>query len=219
MKKPNVLVTPTLLNSFEFAKNAPPSWVTRAMNDFIGKIRREKSTFPAWVGKGIAFEDTVYRVCNKAQKDGVTNITQGSDHFQHVANQCLGGSFQDVYKKTIIIDDMLVLYYNKTDVVFPDKIIDIKTTLKWKGADKYLKGWQHMLYLWASGLSEFEYLVAVWQNEWSDKIASVHTVKYTLPDASLIEQKIIEATKEMFDFLKANGLYEDYYSTFSYNKR
>jgi len=215
----NVLITPTLLNSYEFAINAPPSWKARAMNDFVAKLRREKVDYPAWVQKGIAFEDTVYRVCEKAKVSRMKTITIGSENFQKVANACLGGDFQVVAKKNLEIDKLPVLFYNKFDVSFDDRIKDIKTTLNWKGKQKYLKGWQHKLYLWTVNKFHFDYVVAVWESEHSDTIQEVHTIPYKITSMEDVEDEIIKGVQEMFQFLKDNNLYDDYYYTFSKNRK
>jgi hypothetical protein len=222
MTEQNTLITPTLLDAYEFAKNAPPSWKARAMNGFISKIRREKVDYPAWVGKGIAFEDTVYRVCRHTQPSTFNPkplVTQGSKLFKIVANACINGDFQRVFKKTLVIDGTPTLFYCKTDVFFPVKIIDIKTTLNWRGDEKYLNGWQHKLYTWAAGVPDFEYIVAVWEEEHSDKINDVKTITYHADNLEDTEKEIIAGTKEMLAFIHEQGLYEDYFFTFSNNRK
>lgn len=218
MNKGNVLITPTLLDSFEFAKNAPPSWKQRALQDFIAKVKREPTTFPKWVSKGIEFEDAVYDACKTAKRNKLTEITAGSQHFQKVANACLGGSFQEVRIKTLIVRDLEVRCYHKMDVLFPDKIIDIKTTLNWKGEAKYLKGWQHKMYTWAAEIPEFSYLVAVWEDEDSTKISSIESVEYSNNDFEKSEKELVAGIEELFDFLAKMQLFDAYYYTFSKNK-
>jgi len=217
MKKQNVLITPTLLDSFDFALGAPPSWKERAMKDFIGKIRREKMTFPPWVQRGIEFEDAVYDTCRRT-RPGIP-ITNGSDKFKQVCEAVRGGTFQTVFKKTLIIDDLPVLLYNKTDVAFPDMILDIKTTLKWKGENKYLSKWQHKLYTYSSGKSEFQYLIVQWESETSSKIKDIFYIPYTAPNFVDLEDEIVSHIRVLFDYLKRENLYDDYFHTFSNNKR
>lgn len=222
MSTPNVLVTPTLLDKFEFLMNSPPSWRERATIGFLQQIRREPGDFPLWVRKGMDFENAVYKQCNKAVNQGDSEITVGSKEFQQVANACLGGKFQQVFKREVLVDGEPVLYYCKLDVLFPNKVIDIKTTLEWKGDDKYLKGWQHIMYLWLTELQEFAYIVAVWQSENADVIKRIHTVEYnpfTFGIAPDFEYDIVQATKELFSHMKNNDMWEDYYYKFSNNRR
>lgn len=220
--KNNVLITPTLLDKFEFVKNAPPSWKERAYISFVQMIRREPGDFPLWIKKGIEFEDAIYAQCTKASKLNKMTVDVGSPHFQTVANDCLGGAFQEVLQKDIEVDGESVHFYGKTDVSFPHIIKDIKTTLKWKGQDKYLKGFQHKIYMWISGVDKFEYVVVVWEDEKSDKIRAVHRALYNpfsfgvKPD---LEYDILEAVRELFKYLRANNLWDDYYHAFSKNRR
>ena len=149
-------------------------------------------------------------------------VDVGSPHFQEVANDCLGGTFQGVLQKDLDIDEVPVHFYGKTDVSFPRIIKDIKTTLNWKGQDKYLKGYQHKVYLGISGVKKFEYVVVVWEDETSDKIRSVKRAIYnpfTFGVEPDLEYDIVEAVRELFEYLRANNLWDDYYHTFSNNRR
>lgn len=214
-----LLITPTLLNSYEFAKNAPPYWKDKAMRDFIAKIKREPTEFSAAAKKGIEFEDVVYNTCTKAKRNKQDNITVGSEHFQKVANKCLPGTYQDVVITEVEIDGFKVRFYQKTDVSLPDKIIDIKTTSKWKGENKYLSGWQHKTYLWATSKKFFEYLVVVFESEDSNKIVAVEEIPFENFNPELNKQKIFDGVSDLFNFIKEARLFDDYYYTFSKNKR
>lgn len=218
-RTPNLLITPTLLNSFEFALNAPPSWKDRAFSGLVAQIRREKKEYPAYCQQGIKFEDTVYRECSKASAQGQKEVTSGTDKFQQVANLCLGGNFQKVYKKELYIPTHPpFMVYCKLDVDFPEGIIDLKTTIKWKGDKKYLKGSQHTLYLWASGKTEFEYVVVEWFSETVYQIKNIYRVPYTMKDSEVVEVQLKEKISTLIDFLHSEKLYDDYYFTFSKNK-
>ena len=221
----DVLITPTLLDSFDFAMYAPKSWKQRAMNDFIGKIKREKGTFPGWVQKGIDFEDEVYKVCDYVdRKHPGEKVEIGSPEFQQIANACLGGDFQRVFKRSLEVktpagDYVEVLFYNKCDVVLSEKIIDIKTTMNYRCAQKYLDKWQHKMYCWASGIDDFEYIVAEWKDEDSVEINAVHTIEYKSPDEKIVEADILNAVDRLFHYLQANQLWTEYYNIFSNNGR
>lgn len=209
---PNVLITPTILDSFEFAKNAPASWKARATNDFVAKLRREKREMPAWVKKGSAFEDTVYRVCRSGKTD------QGSENFQKVVSKCMGGQFQKKMSKYIEVEGIEVCLFGYLDVYFPKKITDIKTTLEWKGDYKYLKGWQHKMYTVMAEVEDFTYLVVEWQSEFSDKIQKVYEVNYTLKSKDAMMDEIVAGISDFFAYLRESDLWKDYYSIFSNNR-
>lgn len=209
------LVTPTILDSYEFAISAPPSWKSRAENGFLAKLRREKETYPAWVQRGNDFEDTVYRVCNAHYK---LPIDTGSDLFKAVCTRCHGGMFQQKLKKLVKIDEHDVMFFGYSDVTFPNKTIDLKTTLNYKGQTKYLGGHQHLIYSWIRKVPEFEYVIVEWENEQTDKLKSVHIVEYTAPPADVLEKIIIDRVKAFFSFLEEQSLWLDYYTVFSKNK-
>lgn len=214
-----LLVTPTLLNAVEFARNAPPSWKQSAMSDLVAKLRREKSTFPAWVKKGSVFEDAVYNhLSGSVSFNGAINTEDAA--FRHVCGLCAGGTFQDVRKKEVFVNgyDDPVLFYCKLDVLLPNKIVDIKTTLNYKGPSKYLSGFQHQMYCLCAERTAFEYIVVEWVGEEGYAIQNVHTVPYESPAPVVIEAELKKAVSDMLAFLESKNLYDDYYFTFSKNK-
>lgn len=213
----NVLVTATLLDSFEFAVNAPPSWRHTADKGFIQKIKREKAEYPYWVQKGMDFEDAVYKVC-KGSKSLQDSLVHGSDKFKEVVTHCYGGSFQNKLTKNLTIGQHKCFYFGYTDVDFPKETIDLKTCVKWKGRANYLNKAQHKLYLWMNGKPGFRYIVSEWKDaENTNEIKSNHVIEYTSPGVEVLEEEIVSRTQAMFDYIQAQGLWEDYYFTFSKN--
>lgn len=208
------LITPTLLDAYEFATSAPPKWKVRAEAGFLSKLRREKVDYPVWVKKGRAFEDTVYRVCNAHPNNPVT---QGSELFQKVCNKCQGGVFQKKLKKPVSIEGQKVFFFGYADVIHPSTIIDIKTTLTYKGPEKYLNGHQHLMYTYLAELPNFEYLIAQWKDEYSNTLQAVYEITYKAPDLEKLEKTIEEKVKNFFNYLRENGLWDDYYQIFSKN--
>lgn len=213
------LITPTILDSYEFAISAPSSWKARAEEGFLAKLRREKATYPAWVSKGLDFEDTVYRVCGVHYKDRFKDnpVKQGSELFQNVCAQCIGGTFQQKLSKKADIAGQKVFFFGYTDVSFPTITIDLKTTLKYKGPSKYLNGHQHLIYSWIRGVKEFQYIVVQWASEDANTVQAVHNIDYTAPDPNKLEEQIRGKVESFFDYLRNNNLWLDYYNTFSKN--
>jgi hypothetical protein len=213
----SVLVTPTLLDGFEFAVNAPPSWKATAMKGFISKIRREKADYPDWVQKGMDFEDAITKVC-KREDTLEKALVHGSDKFKEIVGHCYGGQFQNKLQKNLKIGQHKAFYFGFSDVEFPGLTIDIKTAIAWKGPSKYLSKNQHKVYLWINGKKDFKYTVTVWKDEGrSDEILSNHIIDYTSPGHDALERDIVGRTQAMFDFIQAQDLWEDYYFTFSKN--
>lgn len=220
---PQHLVTPTLLDKMEFALNAPPSWKVRAEEGLVRAVRREYSDdMPDWVAWGNQFEQEVYKHCRRAEANGFGEVIMGSDNFNKVCNMCIGGSFQTTLKSTVKgSDDIDVVYYGKTDVQFPNKIIDIKTTANYRGSHKYKKGWQHKFYSALSNIKDFEYIVAEWESEHVPQVAAVYTIALRFEQFELDNNKVAleRAHEELVSFLRAKGLYEDYFFKFSNNDK
>lgn len=212
----SVLVTASLLDSMDFAVSCPPTWKDRAIKDFIGKIRREKVTYPEWVDAGEAFEDTVYRVCTHAPSVEEAEA-KGSANFAKVAKLCYGGSFQNKLQKNLKIGDTKCFFFGYTDVDFRQLTIDIKTCLEWKGPNKYLNKSQHKLYLWMNNKPAFKYTVVEWADETYTTIQSVNIIDYISPGSADLEQYIISKTEELHEFIRSMDLWEDYFYTFSKN--
>lgn len=209
------LITPTILDSYEFAISAPSSWKARAEEGFLAKLRREKVDYPAWVGKGLDFEDTVYRVCG-AHHNKAT-VKRGSELFQKVCGKCIGGTFQQKLSKKLNIDGQKVFFFGYTDVTFPDLTIDLKTTLNYKGPMKYLNGHQHLIYSWIRQVPHFQYLIAQWESEEATTLQAIHEVDYEVTNMGELENKIVDKVQQFFDYLRDNDLWLDYYNTFSKN--
>lgn len=208
------LITPTLLDAYEFAISAPHNWQAKAKAGLLAKIRREAETYPDWVKRGKDFEDTVTRVC-KSNPNSV--ITQGSDHFNRVCNLCQGGTFQEKLCKSEVIDSQKVYLFGFADVTFPERIVDIKTTLGYKGEAKYLKGNQHLIYCYIKRVPKFKYVVAEWLSETDDIVKAVHEIDYEVTDFNKLEKTITDRIVNFFEYLRAKGLWLDYYQTFSKN--
>jgi len=214
----NCLVTPTILDSYEFAKSAPPSWKARAEEGFLAKLRRERVDYPAWVAKGQAFEDTVVRVCNAHYKQyGKEPFKMGSKLFKEVAAHCVGGRFQEKLSKNMEIDNQKVFLFGYCDVTFPHLTIDLKTTLNYKGPSKYLNGHQHLFYTFMRNVPDFQYIVVQWASEDAITIQAVHTIDYTSPEIGILEADIRIKIMNFFEYLRTNNLWLDYYQTFSKN--
>jgi len=208
--KGTLLITPTLLDAVSWCKSCPASWKVKAQSSLAATIRREKYKANKQALRGIAFENTVYDLVKRNDYDS------GTEHVQKVADMCRGGSFQNVLKRQIQLQGEDVVLYGKSDVMFLDKIVDIKTTDNWRGEGKYLKGMQHVIYTYIADITEFYYIVALFQKNTND-ILNVYDIPYAVeePEKQLedIERRIIDA----WEYLKDHGLWFDYCVIFSNN--
>lgn len=213
-----VLVTATLLDSMDFAKSAPPAWKESGMRDFVAKIKREPITYPDWVQKGMDFEAHIYDTCRRAN-NAADVLNQGSDNFKKVASECYGARFQCKLQGDIEVGSEKVFLFGFSDAETPNLTIDLKTCLKWKGERKYLDKNQHKMYLYLNKKPAFRYIVAEWKDpDNSNEINSVHSVDYTNPGHAALEGYMIDKIAELFEFIRSQDLWNDYYYTFSKNR-
>lgn len=208
-KQPTLLITTSILDAFGWYRRCPPSWRKRAHADLVAKIRRERYEPHVSAQRGIEFEDAIYE-----QKTG------GSAQFKRVSERCSGGIYQRVMKETIQVNGRDVLLYCKSDVLFPDvKLIDIKTTENYRGDDKYLQGWQHKLYLYVAGLSEFEYVVVMFDKFPSNTIVDHYVIPYTNDNPNELLKEIKAGIWDFYEWLVQEELFYDYEQIFSNARR
>jgi len=211
----SLLITPTLLDAYDWLNKAPRSWKKKAFDDFSNKLHRTKWDPTPAIKRGIDFEKKVYANCNRD-----LDTFKSSEIFKEVCNDCKGGDFQKVLKKVIMVDGREFLLYGKTDAWFPTVIKDIKTTKNYKGQSKYLGGWQHKVYCYIDNNVHFEYLVVEWSDEIEedDKLvpAEVFKIHYTMEDRAAVKEEIVEQIREMMQFIDTDDiLAKAYYKTFN----
>jgi len=210
-----LLITPTLLDAYDWFCKAPQSWKKRAFDDFTNKLNRTKWDPTPAIKRGIDFEKKVYANCNRDLE-----TFKSSEIFKEVCKECKDGDFQKVLKKIIVIDGKEYLLYGKTDAWFSNIIKDIKTTKNYKGKSKYLNGWQHIIYCYVSNIPEFSYLVVEWSDEVEkdDKLVpgELFKISYTMGNREENKEKIEEKIKEVIEFIEGDDeLSHAYYKIFN----
>lgn len=207
------LITTSILDSFNWFNSCPPSWRDRAYASIIGNIKREPWKPHPTAKRGIQFESMIYAHARLQESE------EGTKYFQNIVDKCRGGKFQQVLKKEINVRGKTVVLYGKVDVLFPDRILDIKTTENYRGDDKYLSGWQHILYLYMSGLKEFTYLVALFEEYPSLKIVDIYETPFRIQNPSSLLLDIKAGVETFHDWLESENLFFDYEQKFSNNSR
>lgn len=196
----SILITPTLLNCFDFYCNVnSKTWKQKAFDDLLGTLKRDKPWEPSDAIKaGMQFEKQVYEQCEARTKG---RIAKGTELFNRVVDKCVGGRFQRKSKYYVTLAGMEFCIYSKMDVVFekgtPDcengHIIDIKTTGNFDpcyGRKKYLEGWQHKIYCASLGIRTFEYLIAEWRSKTEFELVNVHSVCVKHEDLDAVKEEI-----------------------------
>lgn len=153
-----LLVTSSLLDSFSWFMEAPPSWKDRAKTDLWNAVNRVYTPMDEAVRRGMDFEAYVCAVLDDSREVFVARHGELLGPFW---DHCHGGKRQVPVRREITVNSQDFTLYGKADVLFPDRIVDIKTTGSWKGAAKYLSRAQHLVYIAATGTEKFLYLVAV----------------------------------------------------------
>jgi len=196
------LITTSLIGSIDWFKNCPSSWKERAYKDLKNMLDRVWATPGLAAQRGIDFENHVYRILNSEEELSITNMNC-SKYFKEVLENCVGGKFQQKNKSFITVDGIEYCLYGKEDVTFPELIIDIKTTSKYKRS-KYVNSFQHKIYLHNTQKKHFIYMVAVFPDEESKIIESIEYIEIVINTLQLAEYKIdiinkIKEIKKFFD--------------------
>jgi len=200
------LITPTLLNSLAWLEHCPSSWREKAQTDLMNTLSRNYGPWeeaPEAVRKGVEFENEVYKWANKDRAG------RGSKKFNEVCDMVKGGNFQKKSKKFLTIDGVEYCIYSKLDVRLPNKIIDLKTTMNYRGQDKYLDTMQHKFYCYTEDCADFEYLVITWDIGYT--IDRIIPILYHMDDILEVEQEIVDNVKHFVAFLERNSELEEAY--------
>jgi hypothetical protein len=210
----SLLITPTLLDAYDFYKTCPPSWKNKAEIGLYNTLNRIfEETEESKMGK--LFEDKVYKNAGKAPV--------GSELFQKVCNGVKDSVFGYKGKKFIEINGVEYCLYARPDAYNSKMIHDIKTTGNYKGKDSYLKKWQHIFYTYIFKIKDFRYIVVEWnggEGEDKYKIAGVNYIDYHIDDPGTNQEKIKTGIEEFIKFLETDpDLKDAYLNKFNlYNK-
>ena len=191
------LITPTLLNQFDWMMNIEPEKKNKAEEDFSNILHRIYPDPSPAILLGRKFEHYIMKSV-KTGKDG-------SDKFNQIRDIFHKAKFQQNTKKTIKVDGEQYLLFGRMDALFPDKIIDLKTTSNYRGEDYYLKGWQHRIYSYCTNILNFAYVVVVLNED--EKIESYEIINHSI-DIQLAKNLIIGKIRELNEFLEKNEHYE-----------
>ena len=157
------LITPTLINSYQYYINDEFKSPADSRADFLKTLSREKFEPNENMQKGIDFEDNIKALC-----DG-TITEEGKRLFKKcfidIANIVKGGLWQQACKKDLQVGNKEFLLYGKMDVVKRDIVYDIKFTSNYE-LGKFLDSSQHLIYLYCTGLPKFQYLISDGEDYW-----------------------------------------------------
>ena len=220
------LITSSLLDSYDWLKSCPKNWQQRALDDFIAMIKRQPRPTSEACQRGIDFERHICDNCNemkpadfgsyaewywksKGCKD--ERLEKAVYVSEKIAEACRNGQQQVTVMKDIEFDGNEYHLFGYADIVFPQKIIDIKTTGYYKGDEPYLKRSQHYLYSLCTGIKDFEYVIAVFSGKYPSEVKRVNISMIDDECTENLHKKIRVVTR----FIKNAGLWEDYKDYFT----
>ena len=218
------LITSSLLDSFDYMKTCPYPYQEKAMEDFIAMIQRKPRPTSDACQRGIDFENHICQNCNKMndedfatysewywQDKGCKDVENAEWVSTSIARDCRGGNQQVPVMKDIMVGENEYHLFGYADVIQPDRIIDIKTTARYKGEDAYRNRSQHLIYAVCTGIRTFDYLVAEFKGKYP---VDLHEIR--------IEQNLEESEKFLKtrilvieSFLHNAGLWDDYVNIFT----
>lgn len=212
---PRYLITPTLLNSFNYFMKSESEY---ALADFEKMIKKEFTT-NKYCEAGNMWED---RVCNPKADEANPLVLE-------VANKLKGCIFQEPVKKEIVVNGINILLYGKTDAIGYDIIKDVKTTSSDYEIGKYNDSMQHRIYMFCSNIKQFEYLITkikikeeeVFCNGDGSEFGPDLGIEYKIEPTDNFaeyyswqdryESDIYECINNFFEYLKANRELEKAY--------
>lgn len=202
------LITPSILNSMNFARSARGEWKEKGLADFKNQLSRiYADEMPAPIRRGLDFEDAVYKRARMLE-----GSWKGSPMFHEIVDQCRGGRFQVKAKKDMKVDGVNYTLYGKLDVDFPDRILDLKTTNKYRPPQKYLSTPQHLIYSWCTGKDKFTYLVVVLDEQ--NRIVEHYNIDWESPGREEVGRELERIIRDFRVGLEEMGLTELYLDKF-----
>ena len=163
------LITPTLLNSFQYYIKDEYKSPADSRADFLRTLSREKFEPNENMLKGLKFEKDIESACRQEPKYLVDTQDDKSciyaNQVETLANIVVGGLWQQTCKKNLQVGNQEFLVYGKIDVVKQDTVYDIKFTSNYE-LGKFLNSAQHLIYLYCTGLPKFQYLISDGKDYW-----------------------------------------------------
>ena len=158
------LITPSLLNSYQYYIQDEFKSPADSRADFLKTLSREKFEPNEAMKRGIDFEQDVQLACEFGNR---YRETTREEIISDLADIVVGGLWQQTCKKELKIGNQEFLLYGRTDVIKRDTIYDIKFTSNYE-LGKFYNSSQHLIYLYCLGLPKFQYLISDGKEYWTE---------------------------------------------------
>jgi hypothetical protein len=180
------LITPTLINAYQYYINDEFKSPTDSRAEFLKTLSKEKFKPSEAMQKGIDFEDKVQFLTTDITVDDLRHFYKekvGETVINHkltiedainwlkqqpeflISQVVENGLWQQTCKKDLKVGNKEFLLYGKMDVIKRDTIYDIKFTDNYE-LGKFLDSSQHLIYLYCTGLPKFQYLISDGEDYW-----------------------------------------------------
>lgn len=168
------LITPTLLNSFQYYIQDEYKSPADSRADFLKTLSREKFEPNEAMQKGIDFEDKICELDKMLKANWsvfalnfvfLEETEEYKSCLKNIAEIVKGGLWQQTVKKDLTVGNQEFLLYGKCDVIKRDTIYDIKFTSNYE-VGKFLDSAQHLIYLYCLDLPKFQYLISDGKDYW-----------------------------------------------------
>lgn len=201
MSREKFLITPTLYGSyayytqtnFEIYGEKADEIEAKARQDWLDTLNKVKRPPNEILQRGIDFENAVYEIAEGRP------LEKPHENTAEIAEIIKGGNIQVKLSKTV---DNYV-FFGIADVIKGNRIYDIKRVTAYE-CPKYENSIQHLLYMEASGLEHFEYLISTGSELYKE---------YYHHDADNLD-KLIGRVNKMVGFIRSN---EDFNNAFEAN--
>ena len=195
------LITPSVLNSYQYYINDEFKSPADSRADFLKTLSREKFEPNEAMQKGIDFEGHINQLTNNLPSTFNDKNKEYISCVIDIANIVNGGLWQQTCKKELQVGNKEFLLYGKMDVIKRDTVYDIKFTGNYE-IGKFLNSAQHLIYLYCTGLPKFQYLISdgkdYWIEDYHNHIDIENEIKSKISDFLGYLENDKEA-KEMFE--------------------
>ena len=186
-------ITTSLLSSFKYWQESE-----KPIDEFMNTLNKIKTPTTEAMQRGIDFENDIQQHCIEFKNEILNENDKISSEYANciykITNIVKGGLWQCKVQKEIKINNQDFMLFGYADVIKENAIYDIKTTAVYE-LGKYNTSTQHLIYMYCTGIKNFEYLIA----QGGETLENFYRESYSMQDDC--ESKIRQKISEFLSFL------------------